>query len=140
MFTDHLTEFELRDRIKVIASGKLITPADVAWALCVGADFIVSARGFLFSLGCIQAMQCNKNTCPTGIATHNPKLQKGLDPENKSLRVFNYIQNINEEVGIISHSCGVKNPRMLKRKHMQIINKNGRSVNYTAVFPDNAFH
>ena len=69
-----LTEHGLRDRIKIIASGKLITPAEAAAALCIGADFIQSARGFMFSLGCIQALQCNKNTCPTGIATHDPGL------------------------------------------------------------------
>ncbi|MCH9674114.1 MAG: FMN-binding glutamate synthase family protein, partial [Gammaproteobacteria bacterium] len=68
---DKLIESDLRDRVKVIASGKLITPSDVAWAFCVGADFVNSARGFMFALGCIQALQCNKNTCPTGITTHD---------------------------------------------------------------------
>jgi glutamate synthase domain-containing protein 2 len=74
---DKISEAGLRDRIKVISSGKLINPAEVAWALCVGADFVTSARGFMFSLGCIQALQCHKNTCPTGITTHNRKLQLG---------------------------------------------------------------
>lgn len=76
MVVDELIRCNLRERIKVIASGKLVTPTNVAWALCVGADFVTSARGFMFSLGCIQAMQCNKNTCPTGITTHNRRLQK----------------------------------------------------------------
>ena len=62
----------LRDRIRSLASGKLINPEGVAWALCAGADFVTSARGFMFALGCIQAMKCNKNTCPTGITTHDP--------------------------------------------------------------------
>ena len=70
LVVDKLVEYGLRERIRVIASGKLINPADVAWAFCMGADFVVSARGFMFSLGCIQALQCNKNTCPTGITTH----------------------------------------------------------------------
>ncbi|HHX82229.1 MAG TPA: FMN-binding glutamate synthase family protein, partial [Pseudomonadaceae bacterium] len=74
ILVDKLIEYRLRDRIRVIASGKLINPADVAWALCVGADAVNNARGFMFSLGCIQAMQCNRNTCPTGITTHDPKL------------------------------------------------------------------
>ena len=65
MVVDKLYEYGLRDRVRVVASGKLITPADVAWALCAGADFCVTARGFMFALGCIQALQCNKNTCPT---------------------------------------------------------------------------
>ena len=76
MVVDILTEHGLRDRIRVVTSGKLLTPADAAWALCAGADFITIARGFMFSLGCIQALKCNKNTCPTGITTHNPRLQK----------------------------------------------------------------
>ena len=90
LLVDMLEAHGLKQRIKIIASGKLVNPADVAWALCMGADFVVSARGFLFSLGCIQALQCNKNTCPTGITTHNPKLQKGLNPEIKAVRVSQY--------------------------------------------------
>ena len=84
LVVDILTRFDLRGRIKVIASGKMITPGEVAWALCTGADFVVSARGFVFALGCIQALQCNKNTCPTGVTTHDPKLQRGLDPVDKA--------------------------------------------------------
>ena len=68
----------LRDRIPIIASGKLVTPAEVAWALCAGATFVNSARGFMFALGCIQSLRCNRNTCPTGITTHNKRLQRGL--------------------------------------------------------------
>ncbi len=77
MLVDVLESYGLKQRVKVIVSGKLVNPAEVAWAMCMGADFVVSARGFMFSLGCIQALQCNKNSCPTGITTHNPKLQKG---------------------------------------------------------------
>ena len=82
LVVDILTEHGLRDRIKVIASGKLVTPSEVAWALAVGADFINSARGFMFSLGCIQSLKCNRNTCPTGITTTSKRLQKGLNPED----------------------------------------------------------
>ena len=86
LVVDQLVAHGLKDRIKVIASGKLITPAQVAWALCMGADFVVSARGFMFALGCIQALQCNKNTCPTGITTHDADLQKGLVVSDKCER------------------------------------------------------
>jgi Glutamate synthase domain 2 len=61
----------LRERIKVVCSGKCITAYDVAWALSIGADFVNSARGFMLALGCIQSLQCNRNTCPTGITTQN---------------------------------------------------------------------
>lgn len=128
LVVDLLEKYSLKDRIKVIASGKLITPADVAWALCVGADFIVSARGFMFALGCIQALQCNKNTCPTGITTHNKRLQNGLVPEEKSARVANYVNNMVDEVWQIAHACGVKEPRQLKRHHCRIVLPNGKSV------------
>ena len=133
---DKICEAGLRDRIKVIASGKLINPSEVAWALCVGADFITSARGFMFSLGCIQALQCHKNTCPTGITTHDKKLQRGLVAEQKSTRVANYIKNIHYEVGIIAHSCGVHQPRELSRRHARIVQENGMSTLLADIYPD----
>ncbi|MGD8843215.1 MAG: FMN-binding glutamate synthase family protein [Gammaproteobacteria bacterium] len=136
MLTDMLVRYGLRDRIKVIASGKLITPANVAWALAVGADFAVSARGFMFSLGCIQALQCNKNTCPTGITTHNPRLQRGLDPAGKAMRVANYVKNMVYEVGVIAHACGAREPRELKRFHARGVQPDGRSVALDELYPE----
>ncbi len=136
LLVDKLNEYGLRKRIKIVSSGKLITPADVAWALCIGADFITSARGFMFALGCIQALQCNKNTCPTGITTHDVKLQKGLDPEDKALRVMNYAKNMTKEVGILAHSCGVKSPRELKRMHARVVTNNGLSIALNELHPN----
>ncbi len=128
LIVDKLSAYGLRERIRVIASGKLINPADVAWALCAGADFASSARGFMFALGCIQSMQCNRNTCAAGITTHNPRLQRGLDPVDKAERVRNYVNNLVREVGVIAHSCGVPDPRDLKREHCRIVTGPGRSV------------
>jgi glutamate synthase domain-containing protein 2 len=136
LVVDKLNEYGLRERVKVIASGKLVTPADVAWALCLGADFITSARGFMFSLGCIQALQCNKNTCPTGITTHDKRLQRGLDPKHKAVRVANYARNIVYEVGIIAHSCGVREPRQLARMHARVVTGNGLSIPLNELYPD----
>jgi len=136
LVVDKLNLHGLRDRVKVIASGKLVHPAKVAWALCMGADFCTSARGFMFSLGCIQALQCNKNTCPTGITTHDKKLQRGLNAELKSERVKNYINNLEYEVGVIAHSCGVKSPRQLKRFHARLMMESGRSVPLDELWPD----
>ncbi len=136
MLVDKLIQHGLRGRIRVIASGKLITPTMVAWALCMGADFINSARGFMFSLGCIQALQCNKNTCPTGITTHNKKLQGGLVPAQKSQRVAHYADNLKKEVGIIAHSCGVAEPRRLRRKHARMVVDHGRSVPMSELYPE----
>jgi glutamate synthase domain-containing protein 2 len=132
---DRLVAHGLRDRVRVIASGKLVTPAEVAWALCMGADFINTARGFMFALGCIQAMQCNKNTCPTGITTQNPKLQRGLDIDVKAERVAQYARNLEREVCVIAHSCGVPEPRALERRHCRIVQADGRSRSMAEVFP-----
>ena len=128
ILSNKLIERDLKRRIRVIASGKLVDPAVVAWAICLGADFVVSARGFMFALGCIQALQCNKNTCPTGITTHNRKLQKGLVVEDKAERVKFYCKNMNYEVGVIAHSCGVEEPRRLARKHGRVVTNSGLSI------------
>lgn len=135
LIVDILHHYGLRKRIRIIASGKLVTPAEVAWALCVGTDFIVSARGFMFSLGCIQALKCNRNTCPTGITTHNPRLQKGLDPDEKYVKVANYCNDLVHEVEVIAHSCGVAEPRQLRRKHVRIVQNNGRSMPLDELYP-----
>ncbi len=136
MVVDMLTKNKLRDRIRVIASGKLLTPANVAWALCAGADFINCGRGFMFSLGCIQAMRCNKNTCPTGVTTHKKRLQRGLDPKKKSVKVFHYATNLRHEVEVIAHACGVPEPRRLRRMHVRIVQTNGTSIPMDELYPE----
>ncbi|MCE9788494.1 FMN-binding glutamate synthase family protein [Shewanella chilikensis] len=128
LLVDQLRRHGLKQRIKVIASGKLITPSRVAWALALGADFTASARGNMFALGCIQALQCNKDTCPTGITTHNKKLQQGLDPRDKSTRVANYNKALHHDLGMLAHSCGVTDPRQLKPRHVRIVTQSGLSV------------
>jgi len=128
VIVDLMKKHQLRERIKIVASGKLITPSRVAWALCVGADFIVSARGMLFSLGCIQALRCHTNNCPTGITSHKPRFMRGLDVATKSERVKFYIQSLVHEVEMISHSCGVKEPRDLTRHHARIVTEKGTTI------------
>jgi glutamate synthase domain-containing protein 2 len=136
LVVDMLTRHGLRERIRVIASGKLINPSEAAWALCIGADFVSSARGFMFALGCIQALQCNKNTCPTGVTTHNKRLQRGLVPEDKAQRVRRYSETMRKEIGTIAHSCGVAEPRQLRRFHCRIVQDDGRSVPLDQLYPD----
>ena len=132
---DRLVAWNLRDRIKVIASGKLINPRGAAWALAVGADFVNSARGFMFALGCIQAMQCNKNTCPTGVTTHDPRLQRGLVPQDKAERVAHFARNMEKEIAMIAHSCGLPQPRALGRQHARMMVDNGRSIGLEELYP-----
>ncbi|MDB2414870.1 FMN-binding glutamate synthase family protein [Rickettsiales bacterium] len=136
LVVDMLNRYGLKERIKIIASGKLITPSEVSWALCAGADFINNARGFMFALGCIQALQCNNNTCPTGVTTHNKRLQAGLNPVDKSVRVAHYAKNMLKEVGIIAHSCGVKEPRDLRRHHARVVTDMGKSISFAELYAD----
>ena len=142
MVVDQLEQSGLRDRIRVIASGKQVNPTDVAWALCLGADFVNSARAFMFALGCIQAMQCNRNTCPTGVTTHNPRLQQGLDPTDKAVRVAHLARNMEAEVAMIAHSCGAAHPRALNRTHARIVQPNGLSISLAKLYtpPGHAGH
>ena len=132
---DALLETGLKGRVRVVASGKLVTSARAAWALCVGADFVNTARGFMFSLGCIQALRCHQNTCPTGVTTHNRRLQRALVVEEKYLRVANYAMNMNREIDMIAHSCGVRHARELKREHVRIVQASGQSVALNMLYP-----
>ena len=128
----------LRDRVPIVASGKLVNPGDVAWALATGADFVTSARGFMFALGCIQALKCNRNTCPTGITTHDPRFQSGLVPEDKELRVAAYAKEIIKEVETIAHSVGVAEPRLMRRKHVRVVQPDGRTILMSDLWPQQA--
>jgi glutamate synthase domain-containing protein 2 len=113
----------LRERIRIIASGKLITPDKVAWALCMGADFVSSARGFMFSLGCIQAMKCGSGRCPTGVTAVDPRLIAGLDPADKAVRAARYATRLREEVEIIAHACGLTDPTQFRPHHVTAIER-----------------
>ena len=113
----------LEDRIRIIASGKLITPDKVAWALCMGADFVSSARGFMFSLGCIQAMKCGSGKCPTGVTSSEPRLIAGLDPTDKAARVARYAERMRDEVEMIAHSCGLTDASGFLPRHVTEIER-----------------
>ena len=132
---DALIESGLRERIRVIAAGRLVNPAKAAWALCAGADFVNSARGFMFALGCIQALRCHQNTCPTGVTTHNHRLQRGLVVEEKSERVANYAIGMNREIDMIAHACGCRHARELKREHVRIVQSAGQSMAMNILYP-----
>ena len=132
---DSLIQADLKGRIRVIAAGKLVTSARAAWALCVGADLVNTARGFMFSLGCIQAMRCHQNTCPAGVTTHNKRLQRGLVVEEKYLRVANYARNMNREIDMIAHSCGCRHARELKREHVRVVQTANQSIALNMLYP-----
>ncbi len=132
---DALLQADLKKRIRVIAAGKLVTSAKAAWALCAGADFINTARGFMFALGCIQALRCHENTCPTGVTTHSKRLQRGLVVEEKYQRVANYAKNMNKEIDMIAHSCGCRHARELRREHVRIVRTANESIALNMMYP-----
>ncbi len=133
---DLVVGYGLKERIRILASGKMITPADVAWALCAGADGVNVARGLMFALGCIQALKCHTNRCPTGVTTHDPRLQRGLVVADKAERVANYIRHMHREIGIIAHSCGVAEPRRLRRRHVRMVCPDTRTVGLDELYPE----
>ncbi|MGB5812552.1 MAG: glutamate synthase-related protein, partial [Polyangiales bacterium] len=89
-----LSEEGVRSKLKLISAGKLVDARRQLVAMSMGADACLSARGFMMALGCIQALQCNQNTCPVGITTHDHHLQRGLDIEAKSTRIANYVNGL----------------------------------------------
>jgi glutamate synthase domain-containing protein 2 len=101
-----LKKYGLNDDIKIIAAGKIITGFDILKALSLGASVCYSARGMMFALGCIQALQCDSGKCPVGVATQNPKLYKGLDVTDKRARVANYHHNTIKATIEIMEACG----------------------------------
>jgi glutamate synthase domain-containing protein 2 len=115
---DTLTGCGLRDRIKVIASGKILTGFDIARALALGADLCNSARGMMFALGCIQARRCNSNSCPAGVATQNPHLVVGLVAEDKAKRVANFHHETVLAFFELMGAAGLRDPDDLTPAHI----------------------
>lgn len=115
-----LMKLEVRDRIKLLAAGKLVNPGRQMLAFALGAQGIYSARGFMLALGCIQALQCGNNTCPIGITTHDPTLQKGLDIATKSLRVKNYVHNVEHDLIELLAASGQRSFDALSMKNLYI--------------------
>jgi glutamate synthase domain-containing protein 2 len=119
-----LRAYDIRDRVKLIASGKLITPDKAAIALAMGADLINIARGFMISVGCIMAEVCHTNTCPVGVATTDDKLQEGLIVDEKLYRVTNYVTSMRAGLFNVAAAAGIDSPTKLERKH--IVYKDGQ--------------
>lgn len=115
-----LKRHDIRDKIKLNASGKLISPARQMMAFALGADAIYSARGFMLSLGCIQALQCGNNTCPIGITTHDPELQKGLVIESRAPRIANYVHHIEHDLEELLRATGCSSFSELNAEHLYI--------------------
>ena len=125
----------IREEVRLIASGKIVTGFDMVKVLALGADACYSARAMMLALGCIQALECNKNKCPTGVATQRPDLYKGLNVEDKYVRVANYHQGTLESVAEILCAAGISNIKNLNRKHIWRRISFNEIKNYEELFP-----
>lgn len=108
--SDTLKGFNIKNQIKIISSGKVVTGFDIIKSLSMGADLCNSARGMMLALGCIQALECNTNTCPTGVATQDPDLVKGLVPAEKSIRVARFHNETVKSAMDLMASAGIHHP------------------------------
>ncbi|MGN6086706.1 FMN-binding glutamate synthase family protein, partial [Trinickia sp.] len=108
----------LRDKIRIGASGKMITAFDIARTLAIGADWVNSARGFMFAVGCIQAQTCHSGRCPTGVATQDPVRQRALVVPDKSERVYNFHRNTLHALQEIVQAAGLDHPSQLRAHHI----------------------
>ena len=120
-----LVRHGVRDRTRILAAGKLINAGRMLVALALGADACYTARGFMLSIGCIQALQCGKNTCPVGITTHDPELQRGLDVQLKASRVVNYVHNVVHDLEQLLAATGKRSVRELTYENLYIPEETG---------------
>ncbi|WP_430790169.1 FMN-binding glutamate synthase family protein [Virgibacillus flavescens] len=124
-----LIKYGVRDRVKIIASGKLFSPDRVAIALGMGADLVNIARAFMFTVGCIQTLKCESNVCPVGVATTDPELQKALVIDEKKWRVANYVITMRKGLFRISAAAGLESPVHFASEH--IVYKDERGNTWT---------
>ena len=132
---DILNGYDLKKDIRVIASGKIFTGFHMVRALAMGADMCNSARGMMFALGCIQALRCNNDKCPTGVATQDPELVKGLDIDTKAQRVAGYQKETVESFTELLGACGVDNPDELHRYHIHRRVSESNIASFEDIFP-----
>ena len=132
---DCLVGFDLKKDIRVIASGKIMTGFHMIKNMALGADLCNSARGMMLALGCIQSLECNKNNCPTGIATQNPALIKGLDVTDKKLRVANFHHRTMKSVAELFSAAGISDAGQLTRSHIHRRISETETARYDQIFP-----
>ena len=133
---DALNGFGIKDQIRIIASGKVITGFDIIRNLSLGADLCNSARGMMFALGCIQALECHNNTCPTGVATQNPELAKGLVPEEKSVRVARFQHETVKSAMDLMASAGLSHPDEVTRDVITTRIDRNKVETFAQIYPE----
>ncbi|KKI90099.1 membrane protein [Bacillus sp. SA1-12] len=132
---DHaLKKYGVRDQVKIIASGKLFSPDLVAIALAMGADLINIARGFMITVGCIQAQKCESNACPVGVATTDPDLQKALVIDEKKYRTANYLISMRKGLFRVAAAAGLDSPVRFKPEHVVYKDEKGRVYSLDEIY------
>ncbi|MFA5663666.1 FMN-binding glutamate synthase family protein [Castellaniella sp.] len=126
----------LRDKIRLGASGKVISAFDMAYIMALGADWCNSARAYMFAIGCIQAQVCHTGRCPTGVTTQDPKRQKALVVADKSVRVANYHANTLKALGELLGAAGLQHPSDLRPHHIARRLASGEVRVLSALYPD----
>ena len=130
-----LRKHNLRDSIKIFASGKLFSPDSIAIALGLGADCINIARGLMISVGCIQALKCHTNECPVGVATTDKNLQNALVVKEKKYRVLNYMITLRAGLNSLAAASGLNSPTEFKRNHIVYKDSMGKIIAGNELFP-----
>ncbi|HEX8631532.1 MAG TPA: FMN-binding glutamate synthase family protein [Catenuloplanes sp.] len=111
----------LHERVVFVGAGKLGLPDNAVVAFALGCDLINVAREAMLAIGCIQAQKCHTDTCPTGVATQNPWLARGLVPESKSVRAANYIKTLRRDLVKVAEACGVEHPGLIDTGSVEIL-------------------
>ena len=114
-------ESDIADRVLFIGSGKLGFPASALHAFSMGCDLIALGRESMLAIGCIQAQRCQTGSCPTGVATQNAWLVRGLDPGHKSARCANYLISLRKELLQLAHACGFDHPAQVTSDYFEVL-------------------
>ncbi|CAH8286512.1 glutamate synthase domain-containing protein 2 [Mariniflexile fucanivorans] len=133
---DSLIRYNFKDNVRVIASGRVFSAFHIIRLIALGADTVNSARAMMMAIGCIQALQCNTNTCPTGVATQDKSLMKGLDVNDKYVRVANFHKKTVDSYSEMIAAAGLSNGDEIQRKH--ILHRLGpnKMVTYNELYPE----
>lgn len=132
---DHaLKQYGVRDQVKLIASGKLYSPDRVAIALAMGADLVNIARGFMITIGCIQALKCHSNACPVGVATTDPNLQKALVIDEKKHRTANYVISMRKGLYRLAAAAGLDSPVHFRSEHVVYKDEKGKTWSLEEIY------
>jgi glutamate synthase (ferredoxin) len=127
-------EAGLHERVVFVGSGRLGFPQEALFALSLGCDLVNVGREAMMSVGCIQAQRCHTGHCPTGVATQNPWLMRGLDPTLKAARAGNYLLTLRKELLQLSRACGAPHPALVKKRSLELLDGNFNGVSVPRMF------